>query len=192
MDFTIREVEWFDLIDITTFVHLDEEATKKCHLYHEKTYTDYLEHVFYLHHNLFELSTWILLERQPPQGYVVVEQLIFSKYRNKTILISPNSVHSFFGWTKLYLDYDQRKEKSVEIANKYIRKELLDKFGTFVRQHDIADTICMVVYWCHKSHKKWLKEEDEKRIQRDIQYARENGLYHDHIFLDTFKYNDMI
>ncbi len=40
-DYTLNEVIYFELINITNFAHLDEEAAASCTLYHEKTFTDY-------------------------------------------------------------------------------------------------------------------------------------------------------
>ena len=190
-DYTFHEssVQWFKRIDMTTFVHRDRNARKTCHLYHEKTYTDYLEHVFHLHSDIFDTADHILIERQPPQGYVVVQELIFSKFRDKSILISPTSVHCHFGWTILKMDYETRKDKSVEVARAIIQQtQLLEQFDLERRKHDIADCICITQYWASRRHLEWKKEENQRRIDDDVAYAEKNGLYHSHIFLDQFKY----
>jgi len=165
-DFTLRQVIWFDCIDITSFVHLNDESKKSCSLYHAKTFCDYLEHVFYLHSELFDASFQILIERQPPQGYVVVEQLIFYRFREKVTLISPNSVHAFFNWGRT-VDYEKRKYYSEQVAELQLRDKprayLLQDFRCHPRKHDISDSICIVLYWCAKKNRTWLIQEEKKR-----------------------------
>lgn len=190
-NFTFKEVIWFDLIDITTFVHLNDKAVQDCELYHEKTFCDYLEHVFYLNAKLFEISNWILLERQPLNGYVVVEQLIFSKFRNKAVLVSPNSMHSYFGWTKLKLNYEQRKQKSIFIAKKYLhRSYLLSFFNSLERQHDIADCICIMLFWIFKKHSQWIEEQRIIKINEKIKEHKLNGKCYRHLTFEKFKFID--
>jgi hypothetical protein len=166
-DFTVNQVIWFDCIDITTFVHLDKETKKKCPLYHEKTYCDYLEHVFYLYHELFDASYRILVERQPPQGYVVVEQLIFSKFRDKVKLISPNSMHAYFSWRKF--DYEKRKyyseQQALFLLKDKPRDYLVEEFNCHPRKHDISDSICMVLFWSYKMHENWKVEESKRSFK---------------------------
>lgn len=155
-EFQFREVIWFDLIDITDFIHLN--GKKDCPLHHDKTCYDYMEHVFYLHHNLFSIANWILIERQPPMGLVVIEQLIFGKYREKAILISPNAMHKFMNWRDC--NYEQRKVKSEEFALHILkynqRDDLIKCFYEQSRAHDIADAICQFFYWIDCERKKWL------------------------------------
>ena len=188
-DFTMYEVVWVDMIDITQFVHLTKEAKHKCELYHDKTYTDYLEHLFFMYEELFEAVDYILIERQPPQGYVVVEQLIFSKYRNKAILISPNSVHKYLGWTTTKLDYEARKVSSIKVCLKHILRDYtLDTFNSFDRKHDMADSICMVLFWANRMNVKYKKEEKLKRLEKKMEHAKANGLFHSHLYLERFRY----
>ena len=187
-DYTLNEIIWIDVIDITTFVHLDDQAKKECTLYHDKTFTDYLEHVFYLHTNLFKIADWILIERQPIQGFVVVEQLIFSKYRSKTILISPNSVHAWIGFNKLGLDYDGRKVHSVSYMKKYLSDYYIDILNNFSRAHDIADTICILQYWLNKKNIEYKKEQYQLKLDKEIEHAKKNGLFHSHLYIEKFRY----
>ena len=60
-------------------------------------------------------------------------------FRDKVSLISPVSMHTHFGIR--HLDYDQRKERTVSIAEKYIDGEI-----PYERKHDIGDALCMIVY----------------------------------------------
>lgn len=192
-DFTFREIIWFELYDITQFHHLNEESKKMCELYHEKTFCDYLEHIFYMNHELFTTSMYILIERQPPMGLVAIEQLIFSKYRNKAILISPNSMHAWMGWNTLKLNYEQRKVYSSKFALKYLNKSnryyLVKEFTNMTRSHDVADAICMTIFFIHKKHLEFIEKQKTLKLQNDIEYAKKNGFYHPHLMLDLFKYN---
>jgi hypothetical protein len=153
-DYTLHDIVWFDLINITTFNHLDKESEKKCKLLHTKTFSDWLSHIFYLHRELFELCTHILIERQPPNGHVAVEQLLYFNFRNKAILIHPRSVHSFMGWKQE--DYEQRKEKSIQSLHyRIIRSErtyLLDEFNKYDRKHDISDAYIQALYFLSEKY----------------------------------------
>lgn len=90
----------------------------------------------------FDSSEQILIERQPIGGFTDIQTLIHYIYKNKTILISPNSMHTFFGIGKL--DYDQRKEKTVKIATPYLEDN--EYFHRLERKHDIADAVCMILF----------------------------------------------
>jgi hypothetical protein len=46
--------------------------------------------------DFFEMADFILIERQPPMGLTAVEQLIFSRWRDKAILVHPRSMHKYF------------------------------------------------------------------------------------------------
>jgi len=55
-------------------------------------------------------------------------------------LVSPVSMHTHFGMR--HLSYEERKERTVSIASKYIHEEI-----PYERKHDIADALCMIVYY---------------------------------------------
>lgn len=194
-NFNLEEVIWLDMIDITIFDNCDK---KNCNLYHEKTLCDYLEHLFHTHDELFNIVDWALIERQPPMGYVAVEQLIFSKFRDKSVLISPNSVHAYFGWIKAGLDYEARKIYSNRVAELVLKKSnrnyLLDKWGNLVdregvyRKHDVSDSICILLYFLNREHKKWIVKDRKLRIQREIEQAKKEGIFHSHIYLENFRF----
>lgn len=186
-EYKFEQIIWFDLIDLTSFVHLDEKSREICPLHHKKIICDYLEHVFYLNHHLFEISKHILIERQPPGGITSVEQLIMYKYRDKSILISPVSMHCKFGWNTLCADYEKRKElsceKALEILENGKRKYLVNDFENLTRQHDVADAICMILFWVkYKSRKIYVREQLEKLDASDITF--------DLMYLEQFRYVD--
>lgn len=149
-DYTLHDIIYFELIDITTFHHLEKD--QQCTIPHTKTFSDWLQHLFLLHGELFDLSKHILIERQPPGGHVVVEQLIFFKYREKAVLIHPRSVHKYMGWS-IGVDYEGRKVKSVEAfkyrLEKLDRSWLVDYFNRLERQHDISDAYVQFLFFIH-------------------------------------------
>lgn len=172
-DWNLMEICWIDLIDITDFRH-NRVHKKDCKLHHDKTFCDWLEHVFQEEEDFFEKADYILLERQPPpQGFVVVEQLIFAAFRHKAILVHPASVHKFFNIGEY--DYEGRKEMSEKIA-KYKLKDsphLLEQLGFYDRQHDICDAICMALYWIDRKQKEYEKERKRKEIlERNMYYDK--------------------
>ena len=159
----IKKIVGIDLVDITKILHPEHIPECKCTLNHTKTFTDWMEHLFQYYNDIFEAVDKIIIERQPPKGFVVVEQLIYSKYRNKCELISPRSLHKFFD---LSTEYDIRKEESVEIASRHLERvhPIYQEFNKFNRKHDISDSILMGLFWFHKEHHKYLEKEHQKYI----------------------------
>jgi hypothetical protein len=96
------------------------------------------------HQDIFDAAEKILIERQPPGGFTNIEILLHYMFKDKVSLISPVSMHTHFGMR--HLDYDQRKERTVSIAEKYIENDI-----PYERKHDIADALCMIVYDNFKS-----------------------------------------
>jgi hypothetical protein len=164
-DFTLREIIWVDNIDITKYKHT-KCTVDKCALYHTKTFNDWIDHTIQENREYFEESDMIIIEKQPPQGFVVVEQLIFSKYRRKTTLISPQSVHKFLNFFDL--DYEKRKELSIKIGDRYLSPELIDRAKTFDRRHDISDSICMLLYFINKKQEEYKKSQRYSRLTKDL------------------------
>jgi hypothetical protein len=60
-------------------------------------------------------------------------------FKEKVILVSPVSMHVHFGMR--HLEYEERKERTVAIAEKYIEGGI-----PYERKHDIADALCMIVF----------------------------------------------
>jgi hypothetical protein len=60
-------------------------------------------------------------------------------FKEKVLLVSPVSMHVHFGMR--HLDYEERKERTVAIAEKYIEGGI-----PYERKHDIADALCMIVF----------------------------------------------
>lgn len=96
------------------------------------------------HQFIFGAADLILIERQPPGGLTNVEVLIHYIFKEKTKLISPNSIHTHFGIRNL--TYDERKERLTKIASRHLSEEI-----PYERKHDIADAICMIEYYNFKN-----------------------------------------
>ncbi len=158
-----KKIVGIDLLDITKILHPEHIPECKCTLNHTKTFTDWMEHLFQYYHDIFEAVDKIIIERQPPKGFVVVEQLIYSKYRNKCELISPASLHKFF---HMSTEYDIRKEESIQIASRHLERvpPIYQEFKNFNRKHDIADSILMGLFWFHNEHHKYREKEHQKYI----------------------------
>lgn len=176
-NYTILETAIIDLIDIQRFEHNNGISKKDCKLGHTKTFCDWINHVFQEHSNIFEKATVILIERQPPTGLVGIEQLIFSKWRDKAILISPTSMHKFFHIG--HYDYEQRKTKTIEISQQHLKlhSSLLFKFNEYKRRHDIADSICIMLFWIHNKQEEYSKNERKERAMKAIVYDRKKDGY---------------
>jgi hypothetical protein len=92
------------------------------------------------HKYIFDSADKILIERQPPGGLTNIEVLLHYMFKDKVVLVSPVSMHTHFGMRDL--NYEERKERTVSIASKYISGEI-----PYERKHDIADALCMIVYY---------------------------------------------
>ena len=95
------------------------------------------------HKFIFDAAERILIERQPPGGLTNIEALLHYMFRDKVVMVSPVSMHSHFGMR--HLNYEQRKERTVEIATKELGEEI-----PYERKHDIADAMCMLLYYNFK------------------------------------------
>lgn len=122
----------------------------ECNLRHERTFCDYIDHLVQVYASDFQECDYIIIERQPPAGFVVIQELILSKFRNKTVIVSPNSVHKFHGISQF--DYEGRKVESLRIARD-IMGGVFDTFqiANCERQHDVADAVCQLMFWLDKT-----------------------------------------
>jgi hypothetical protein len=71
-------------------------------------------------------------------------------------------------------DYEKRKKCTDKITRMKITDEkLLEQLGFYHRTHDIADSICIMLYWIHKKHEEYIHEQRRKRImERQIHLAK--------------------
>lgn len=159
-DYTLDEIIWIDLIDITKYCHKNGPSLKECKLHHTRTFSDWLEHVYQENKNFFEDSDIILVERQPPGGFTVIEQLIFNRYRDKTYLINPRNVHSYLSIS--HLDYENRKKYVEKAAYLYLSENFKEQIKKYDREHDICDSVCILLYWLNKMNKEYRINEQKK------------------------------
>lgn len=149
LGYTLVEIENRELrviecnrVDITRVQH-NRVARCNCNLYHENCIPDYLDHFIQENQEIFDRADQILIERQPPVGITNVQDLIFTRFRNKVKLVSPNSVHKHFKMTRN--DYETRKQESLTITQEYLKD--FYNFQTNIRKHDICDSLLLVLYY---------------------------------------------
>lgn len=189
-DYTLHEILWVNRIDITTFPHRHGVTKETCKLHHDKTIFDWIEHVIVYYQEFFDQCDKILIERQPPQGLVSIEQLLFGMFRHKTVLVHPCSMHKFF---KIgHLDYEQRKNAVEQICIKYIQdEEVKHQIYSFDRKHDIADSICLLIYWLDTQNKKYINITNKERIMNQkMLYGQCKDMTFDEFF-EQFKYRSI-
>jgi hypothetical protein len=150
-NYDFENIVWFDLVDITEF-----HCKPNCPFLHTKTFADWIRHFIDNYEYVLNKAERILIERQPPQGLVVVEQLLFGCFREKSVLIAPNSVHKFFNIGDY--DYDQRKVAAFNLTHNYFKGEFYDKLNKYDRNHDICDAVLFTIFWIRKEKEKIEKE----------------------------------
>lgn len=120
---------------------------------HTNDVADLVAHFIHQYHDdVLNPADTILLERQPPGGLTSVEALLLFAYRSKTVLVSPNSMHKHFGIG--VLDYENRKLRTEEIAGDYFTPDL-KTYWNQVRKHDMADAMCMILYFTHRDREQY-------------------------------------
>jgi hypothetical protein len=95
------------------------------------------------HKEIFDEADTILIERQPPGGFTNIEVLLNYMFRDKVVLVSPVSMHTHFGMR--HLNYEERKVRTVNLTEKYTEIDI-----PYERKHDIADAVCMLLYYNFK------------------------------------------
>ncbi len=131
--------------------HMKHETIPRCEcsLHHSRCIPDYIDH-FIQELPYFKECDVLIIEQQPPQGLMNVQDLLFKTFREKVLLIHPASIHTYFGLPKggLYLE---RKAKSELIAKSY-----LSDFQGFddERKHDMSDAMLMLIYYYKKRMEK--------------------------------------
>lgn len=157
-DYKTVKVDFAQRINLLTLPH-HHISRKQCQLPHTRSATDLISHFIQEYKTILNTADAILIERQPLTGLVHIEQLLFHCFRKKAHLCSPNSMHRHFGLPAN--DYDGRKIKTVEIAKPYLQH--LNTWIETDRMHDMADAVCMLLFWIHAKQVQF--EENEKRNQ---------------------------
>lgn len=95
-EWTLRKIEFFRKINLANLPH-DAVSWEECELEHSNECSDRIDHFIQEYRTWFEESDVLLIERQPITGLKDVEQLLFKAHRKKAVLMSPNSMHVYFG-----------------------------------------------------------------------------------------------
>lgn len=129
------------LIDLRNIKH-EHVSSRDCTLHHSNELCDRISHFLQEYKSFFENVKHIYMEQQPITGLKSVEQLLMHHFRSKITLISPNSVHKYFGMSA---DYDTRKNESVQLSTPYLNH--LPLFQTIERKHDLADACLLLLFF---------------------------------------------
>lgn len=179
--YELKKILFCKLIDMTVMRH-NTKSREQCKLHHDNCTADWITHMVQEYPKPFYNSDIILIERQPPQGHKDVEQLIALLFRDKIKLISPNSMHAYFGIG--HLDYDQRKDAVEKITNSKLtnimNKETVNYIGSLYRKHDLCDAFCIMIYFTDKEREKYRINNISKNVAEKL---REKQLD-----LDSFRY----
>ena len=79
-----------------------------CTLNHTNHLVDRVDHFIQYHKETLDKADKILIEKQPIQGLISVEQLLYDRLRDRVVFIYPVSMHKQFGIR--HLDYEGRKK----------------------------------------------------------------------------------
>jgi hypothetical protein len=162
-----------------------------CTLEHSNDAYDKLQHLFQEYGWLFSDVDQVRIERQPINGLVHIEQLLFGHFRSKAKLISPNSMHKHFNIQ--HYDYEGRKQQTTKIAWPYL-SQIPD--WNQERVHDMADALCILLYaLCveRRQHNEIIlkKHIEEEFLTRQRQFGQTNYTSLNEFF-DQFKYQKVI
>lgn len=156
--YRLERIVQVEHVDTTIFRH-DAVPLSACTLGHTKTATDRVMHFIQERAALFDDCAVILIERQPIQGHTDVEQVLFMHFRNRAELVSPNSMHKLLQIG--HLTYEWRKVKTVEFADTMLDPEQFPEYHRMTRRHDVADALCLLIYWAYSHHVRTSETEAE-------------------------------
>lgn len=171
--FTIQKIYLCKLVNIKSLCEFCND--NKCELYHELCISDYMSHLFKQYNDYFQKANLIIIERQPPTGFISIQELILTKYRHKTKVISPNAMHKYFNIT--HYNYDQRKQFTIKYSDRYINH--FEDYIINERKHDLADAVCLLIYYLkHIKHIKSNKKKINtiKQIKQTEQEQKQNRI----------------
>jgi hypothetical protein len=151
-------------------------SIKECALKHEYCFADYCKHFFQRYAHEFNEATYIIVEQQPPNGLMAIQELIRYEFRDKIRMVSPNTMHAYFKIQ--HLNYEQRKEFVIRYAN--TKLNLFKDYQTYIRKHDMADALCILVVFLFEH---WNNEE-----KRTVTATHEKTHEHYLTFIQSFMY----
>lgn len=126
-------------------------ADRCCYETRDASIAHKLTHVVEELSDVLNKADLVLIEKQPPEGMLHVEQCLYMLLKQrqlKVTLVSPRSVHAYFGMPKG--DYEGRKECSVRIAEPYLKD--CKKYKNAFRKHDLSDCVLFVLYYMNEKY----------------------------------------
>ena len=127
-----------DSCDLVDAVEAQEQCTDP-NCVHTKTTSSRLRHVYAKLDKIVNKSEVIYIERQPLTGMTDIEQLLFDRWRGKSVLINSRRMRkSLDCWTD---DYDERKVLALSRADE-LRRAHMHSDPPWVlgdRNHDAAE-----------------------------------------------------
>lgn len=173
-DYSIHTVHHCELVDITKNCSI-----RGCCLYHTNSITDRMMHFFRDYEDLLEKSSFILVERQiPTSGLCAIQELVNFKYRDKTILVCPSSMHSHFGIGNL--DYERRKKATIDMSFKWLGDQ--KEFVFNEKKDDIADSWCYIKYFSDYKSKE-LREQKIRESWSNSKFVKD---------INKFRYDEIL
>jgi len=158
-EFKMQTIITAKKVDITRLTH-NVVSAEECQLPHTNLISDRVNHFCQEHGDMLDAADHILIEKQPFTGLNDVEALLHSKYRSKAELIYPRSMHKHFRIG--HLDYEGRKERTVQLAEKYVGHT--DMWMKNDRKHDIADAMCIFLFWAHQRRDEQKQERHREKM----------------------------
>jgi hypothetical protein len=126
---------------------------------------------------LFYNANLILIERQPPVGLTNIQDVIAYNYSSKVKIICPRSMHKHFMISNL--NYELRKKNTIKIADSYL--ENFDIYKENMRKHDLADALCLGLYYFQIN----------KKIENKLNNFLESFEFKDPIkFIESFEFKN--
>lgn len=169
-NWSLRKLVFSKLINLVNLRH-ERVPFDECTLYHSNEACDRVDHLIQEYKEEFDACDILLIERQPPAGLTNLEQLLFKAFRHKAILVSPNSMHSYFGIRDL--DYDERKVAVTKLAEETYKTnpELHEEFKELIRQHDLGDAAAHLKKFAEEKAEEYKREQlaQELRKKHDLQ-----------------------
>jgi hypothetical protein len=150
-------LDYIDRVDLT---RLDRSATP----YSGNELSDRVDRFARLYENHLSPCERVFIERQPLGGVKAVEQLLYSRYRSKAVLLSPISVHNFFQYgSRQGFDYDARKRATVNAADRIVlqygsgqvKRRWAEMDATGEKKDDVGDPVVMALYVLKKKREEW-------------------------------------
>ena len=139
-----------ELINTTILEH-GRVPRSTCTLHHTGMAADRVAHLVQERQILFDAAHRIIVERQPPGGLRDVEQVLACMFRDKVVLMAPQTMHAHIGSSQR--PYAIRKALAVEYALVFL-PDLRVRYPD--KADDVADAVCLVVTHVHTKAKEAL------------------------------------